>query len=151
MYRKTIKKQMRKIFFLLFTAITLTQIPLAAQVQPTPDDSLSIDTLREVIVNGDTLLRINEAIRNSLKQQGINKISTKNVSDIIGAKMTDKMLHPFAIAERKRERKHARDRKALEEYERLCRQKTFEDLLMEAIRQQAIEDEKKQPATSNKK
>ena len=73
------------------------------------------------------------------------------MSDVIGGKATDKIMHPFAIKDRKRERKHARDRKILEEYEQLGRVKTFEELLDEAVRQQAIEDGKEPPARSGKK
>jgi hypothetical protein len=60
-------------------------------------------------------------------------------------------MHPFAFKDRKRDKKHARDRKILEEYEQLGRVKTFEELLDEAIRQQAIEDGKEPPTQSGKK
>ena len=73
------------------------------------------------------------------------------MSDVIGGKATDMIMHPFAIKDRKRDRKHARDRKILEEYEQLGRVKTFEELLDEAIRQQAIEDGKEPPSRSGKK
>lgn len=109
-------------------------------------DSMSVDTLREVEVRGDSVLRINETLR----QKGI-RIGTMNVSDVLGARVTDKIMHPFAVKERKREKKHARDRKILEEYELLGRVKTFEELLDEAIRKQAIEDGKEPPARSGKK
>lgn len=109
-------------------------------------DSMSVDTLREVEVRGDSVLRINETLR----QKGI-RIGTMNVSDVLGARVTDKIMHPFAVKERKREKKHARDRKILEEYEQLGRIKTFEELLDEAIRKQAIEDGKEPPARSGKK
>ena len=74
-----------------------------------------------------------------------------SVSDVIGSKATDKILHPFAVKDRKRDKKHAQDRKLLEEYERLGRVKTFEELLDEAIRKQAIEDGKEPPVQSGKK
>lgn len=43
------------------------------------------------------------------------------------------------------------DRKILEEYEKLGRIKTFEELLDEAIRQQAIDDGIEPPTRSGKK
>ena len=69
---------------------------------------------------------------------------------VLGARVTDKIMHPFAIKDRKRDKKHARDRKILEEYEQLTRVKTFEELLDEAIRKQAIEDGKEPPTRSGK-
>ena len=76
--------------------------------------------------------------------------SHPSVSDVLGARVTDKIMHPFAIKDRKRDKKHARDRKILEEYEQLTRVKTFEELLDEAIRKQAIEDGKEPPTRSGK-
>ena len=116
-----------------------------------PDDSLRVDTLRQVNVHADSVLRVNEAIRQTLEREKSARIGTLSVSDVIGGKATDKILHPFAVKERKREKKHARDRKILKEYEELGRIKTFEELLDEAVRQQAIEDGKEPPTRSGKK
>ena len=116
-----------------------------------PADTARIDTLKEVEVHGDSILRVNDAIRQSIERETGRRIGTKSVSDIIGGKATDVIMHPFAFKDRKRERKHARDRKILEEYEKLGRIKTFEELLDEAIRQQAIEDGKEPPKGSGKK
>lgn len=152
---------MKQLFILVI--LTMTAMPLMAQQQENqPDsvaagqqyqepDSLDVDTLREIVVNGDTILRVNDAIRQSLKQSGYGKISTKSVSDILGQKTTDKILHPFAYKDRKRERKHARDRKILEEYDEATRVKSFDELLWEAIRQQAIEDGKEPPVKPGKR
>ena len=115
------------------------------------NDSVRVDTLREVDVHADSVLRVNDAIRQTLEREKAARIGTLSVSDVIGGKATDKILHPFATKERKREKKHARDRKILEEYEKLGRIKTFEELLDEAIRQQAIEDGKEPPTRSGKK
>ena len=114
-------------------------------------DSVRVDTLKEVEVRTDSNLRVNEAIRQSIEKMAGNRIGTKSVSDVIGGKATDVIMHPFAIKDRKREKKHARDRKILLEYERMERVKTFEELLDEAIHQQAIEDGKEPPARSGKK
>ena len=116
-----------------------------------PQDTLRRDTLKQVDVRGDSVLRVNEAIRRSIGKEQGTRIGYPSVSDVLGPRITDKILHPFAVKDRKRDKKHARDRKILEEYERLLREKTFEELLDEAIRKQAIEDGKEPPTKSGKK
>lgn len=138
-------KRMRHTYILLLAAL-----PLQAFSAPMCD-SLLVDTLRQVEVRGDSMLRVNEAIRQTISREKAARIGSLNVSDVIGGKATDKIMHPFAIKDRKRDKKHARDRKILEEYEQLGRVKTFEELLDEAIRQQAIEDGKEPPEHSGKK
>lgn len=130
--------------------LLLATLPLQAFAAPM-GDSLLVDTLRQVEVHGDSMLRVNEAIRQTISREKAARIGSLNVSDVIGGKATDKIMHPFAIKDRKRDKKHARDRKILEEYEQLGRIKTFEELLDEAIRQQAIEDGKEPPTHSGKK
>ena len=114
-------------------------------------DTVRTDTLREVEVRGDSILRVNEAIRQALGREKAARIGFPSVSDVLGARVTDKIMHPFAIKDRRRDKKHARDRKILEEYEQALRVKTFEELLDEAIRKQAIEDGKEPPTRSGKK
>ena len=114
-------------------------------------DSLRVDTLRQVEVLADSTLRVNEAIRQTIDREKASRISVPSVSDILGPGISDKILHPFAFKDRRREKKHARDRKILKEYEQLEHVKTFEELLDEAIRQQAIEDGKEPPTKSGKK
>lgn len=149
---KKIKKRMKQILILLSVLLFRVLPTLAVQSNPLPQaDTLDVDTLRQIEVRADSMLRVNEAIRQTIEREKASRISVPTVSDVIGAGLTDKILHPFAIKERKREKKHARDRKILEEYEKLGRVKTFEELLDEAIRQQAIEDGKELPAQSGKK
>ena len=136
---------MKQILILLLAAIPLRL--LSAQM----NDSVLVDTLRQVEVRGDSLLRVNEAIRQTIEREKAARVGTLSVSDVIGSRATDKILHPFAVKDRKRDKKHARDRKILEEYEQLGRVKTFEELLDEAIRKQAIEDGKEPPTRSGKK
>ena len=128
---KKTSKRMKRLLILLFIALPF------ATLHAQTGDSLRLDTLQEVEVRGDSILRVNEAIRQAL-------------GDVLGARVTDKIMHPFAIKDRKRDKKHARDRKILEEYEQLTRVKTFEELLDEAIRKQAIEDGKEPPTRSGK-
>ena len=115
------------------------------------DTKMRVDTLRQVEVRADSQLRVNEAIRQTLERERAARIGTMSVSDVIGSKLTDKIMHPFAVKERRREKKHARDRQILKEYEELGRVKSFEELLDEAIRKQAIEDGKEPPTKSGKK
>ena len=139
------RKRMKHLLILLLAAL-----PLLAFSAPM-GDSLLVDTLRQIEVRGDSMLRVNDAIRQTIEREKAARIGTLNVSDVIGGKVTDKIMHPFAIKDRKRDKKHARDRKVLEEYEQMSRVKTFEELLDEAIRQQAIEDGKEPPKQSGKK
>ena len=130
--------------------LLLVALPLLAFSAPMRD-SLLVDTLRQVEIRGDSMLRVNEALRQTIAREKAARIGTLNVSDVIGGKVTDKIMHPFAVKDRKRDKKHARDRKILEEYEQLGHVKTFEELLDEAVRKQAIEDGKEPPVRSGKK
>ena len=135
--------------------LLLVVFPLHAYSAPKgnalPQDTLRRDTLKQVEVKGDSVLRVNEAIRRSIGKEQGTRIGYPSVSDVLGPRITDKIMHPFAVKDRKKDKKHARDRKILEEYERLLRDKTFEELLDEAIRKQAIEDGKEPPTKSGKK
>ena len=142
---KKTTKRMKLSLILLFAALTSTTI--SAQLR----DTTRVDTLKQVEVRGDSVLRVNDAIRQSIGKENATRIGYPSVSDVLGARITDKIMHPFAVKDRKRDKKHARDRKILEEYEQLGRVKTFEELLDEAIRQQAIEDGKEPPIHSGKK
>ncbi len=130
---------------LLFAALPVSTI--SAQLR----DTTHVDTLRQVEVRGDSVLRVNEAIRHSIGRENATRIGIPSVSDVLGPRITDKIMHPFAVKDRKRDKKHARDRKILQEYEEMDRVKTFEELLDEAIRKQAIEDGKEPPTRSGKK
>ena len=129
----------------LFAALPASTI--SAQLR----DTTHVDTLRQVEVRGDSVLRVNEAIRQSIGRENATRIGYPSVSDVLGPRITDKIMHPFAVKDRKRDKKHARDRKILQEYEEMDRVKTFEELLDEAIRKQAIEDGKEPPTRSGKK
>lgn len=139
---------------LLLLAVFLLQ-PVTAQTprrdSVSRDTRMRVDTLRQVEVRADSQLRVNDAIRQTLEREKAARIGTMSVSDVIGSKLTDKIMHPFAVKERRREKKHARDRQILKEYEELGRVKSFEELLDEAIRKQAIEDGKEPPTKSGKK
>ena len=139
---------------LLLLVVSLLQ-PVTAQTprrdSVARDTKMRVDTLRQVEVRADSQLRVNDAIRQTLERERAARIGTMSVSDVIGSKLTDKIMHPFAVKERRREKKHARDRQILKEYEELGRVKSFEELLDEAIRKQAIEDGKEPPTKLGKK
>ena len=147
------RKYMKRPFMLLLVMLPLLAFsaPAMQRDSVSRDTRTRVDTLRQVEVRADSLLRVNEAIRQTLEREKAARVGTMSVSDVIGSKLTDKIMHPFAVKERRREKKHARDRKILKEYEELGRVKTFEELLDEAIRQQAIEDGKEPPKQSGKK
>lgn len=142
---KKTRKRMKRLIIMLLAVLPLGT--LSAQLR----DTTHVDTLRQVEVRGDSVLRVNDAIRQSIGREKDGRIGYPSVSDVLGARITDKIMHPFAVKDRKRDKKHARDRKILEEYEQSYRVKSFEELLDEAIRQQAIEDGKEPPTQSGKK
>ena len=150
--KKTMKRIIRP-YILLFIVLPFCTFSASA-IPSTPvlmGDSVRVDTLREVEVRGDSVLRVSEAIRQSIGREQATRIGTMSVSDVLGSRITDKIMHPFAVKDRKKDKKHARDRKILEEFEDLLHVKTFEELLDEAIRKQAIEDGKEPPTKSGKK
>lgn len=135
---------MKRLFLLLLTMLPLWSVSTQAQQCDSIPEyrETRVDTLRQVEVLADSQLRVNNAIRMTLEREKAARVGALSVSDVLGSKLTDKIMHPFAVKERRREKKHAHDRRALEEYEQLDRVKTFEELLDEAIHQQAIEDGK---------
>ncbi len=129
-----------RLLFLLMPADT---------VPPVPHDSLRTDTLKEVVVDGrrDGKLPVTDAIDKSTGKLR----RTRTLGDIlekVAPGLQDKMLHPFAVKQRKRERHKKKMRKVLEHYNEV---KSFHDLLEEAVRRQELEDERKarQDGTGN--
>lgn len=94
------------------------------------------DTLGEVSVKADNSLRVVDAINKSLNN-GLTQPRQKSVSDILGSKATDYIMHPFAWRERKKEKKHKKDKEAIL---KLDAAKSYEDELTEAINRQLRED-----------
>lgn len=108
------------------------------QTNPTKQDTsvAYTDTLEELSVKADKELRVVDVINKSLNN-GLTQPKQKSVSDIIGKKATDYIMHPFAWKERKKEKKHKKDKEALV---KLDAAKTYEDELTEAIYRQLQED-----------
>ncbi len=120
--------------------VLLLMSAVVADAQEKEDSSLTMrsrtDTLREVVVRPDTVLKMTETIRKSLglRRQPSTK-SLGDVLDMLSPGLQDKITHPFAIKDRKRDRKHKRDRKILMEYDRA---KTSNELLEEALRREGL-------------
>lgn len=89
------------------------------------------DTLRQVIVTGDGRLPIQ--VSEATKQRPL-KVSS--ISDLISPELNDKIMHPFAIKQRKRERHAKKMKKILEQYDLIVDQRK---LLMEALRREGID------------
>lgn len=99
------------------------------------NDTITVqtDTLQEVEVRENKELPVVDAIRKSIGA-GMKMPGKKGISDYIN---TDKILHPFAYKQRRREKNKKATKKNLEQYDRI---KTFEEQLTEAIHAQMVED-----------
>ncbi len=105
--------------------------------QAAKDTAVSVyDTLREVEVKAKKELSVVEAINNSLKN-GPTMPKQKSVSDVIGKKATDYIMHPFAWKERRKEKNL---KKTKENLQRLEAAMSYEDELTAAINRQLRED-----------
>ena len=108
-----------------------------AYPQTAQDTSVAYtDTLSEVSVKADKSLRVVDIINKSLNN-GIVQPKQKGISDIIGEKANDYIMHPFAWRERRKEKNL---KKAKENIKKLDAAKTYEDELTEAINRQLRED-----------
>ena len=112
----------------------------AQELRPDSTESTGIvahnDTLREVIIDGDRDLPIEDAIRKSLQNEP-RQMSLGDVLERISPGLNDKILHPFAFKQRKKERHSRRWRQHLEDFDKV---KTFDELLREAYERQMLED-----------
>ena len=105
----------------LLTAFMLTVLP-DDTIPPTHEPT---DTLREVeVIAPESTAALEDAIRQSIARMGIP--STPSLGDVINKispGLTDKILHPFAFKDRRKAKKHKRDKKVLEEFDKV---KTFD-------------------------
>ena len=117
----------------LFTALMLTVLP-DDTIPPTHEPT---DTLREVeVIAPESTAALEDAIRQSIARMGIP--STPSLGDVINKispGLTDKILHPFAFKDRRKAKKHKRDKKVLEEFDKV---KTFDELVREALEREGI-------------
>lgn len=125
--------------FALILAFTFAADTLRTDTARLDTTGLRADTLRQVEVRADTSLVVEKAIQQSLERQRVIRIPTLgDILDKYLPGLQDRITHPFAIKERKRERKHKRDKKWLQEFDRRI---TFNELLDAAVKQQQLEDE----------
>lgn len=124
---------------MVFFPLLLSFVMMTDSLENRPqDDGIPTDTLREVIIIPDSLLPVDRVIRESLGQEQVIKVpKVSDVLDRLSPGLSDKIIHPFAIKERKRERRMQRHLKVMEEYSRV---KTFDELLRDAYEQQILED-----------
>lgn len=117
----------------LFTALMLTALP-DDTIPPTHEPT---DTLKEVqVVAPSSMAGLQDAIRQSMERMGVPRTPNMGeVIDKISPGLTDKILHPFAYKDRKKAKKHKRDKQALEEFDRV---KSFDDLVREALEREGI-------------
>ena len=94
------------------------------------------DTLGEISIEAEKGLRVVDVLNKSLKTDP-NTPKQKSVSDILGSRATDYIMHPFAWKERKKEKKLKKDKESIL---KLDAAKTYEDELTEAIYRQLRED-----------
>lgn len=117
----------------LFSALMLATLP----VDTIPPTHELTDTLKEVeVVAPTSTAGLQDAIRKSMARMGVPHVPNMGeVIDKISPGLTDKILHPFAIKDRKKARKHKRDKQALEEFDKV---KSFDDLVREALEREGI-------------
>ena len=101
-------------------------------------DSLGVDTLREVTVRAGRHIPLpGMVVSPGLKEAVIPPPSLSSVLEKLSPGINDKITHPVAIKQRKKERRRKRSLKALEDFDKV---KTFGELLNEAYRKQMHED-----------
>ena len=112
--------------------------------QQMPQDSTLAereDSLPTVVVRGAKESPLMRAIQRSIEAHKQPKVKT--LGDVLNEHfptLMDRILHPFAFKERRREKRRQRAQQILEEYDKT---ETPNQLLKEAIERQAAEDAQK--------
>lgn len=119
----------------IIISILLAMFALAVQAQEKKDTTSNDTTLKgakmkEVVVTKDKRLPI------FVSPETKNIPRVPSVSDIIGAKATDMIMHPFAFKSRKEERRRRKVLKKLWEYDHV---KSNTELLREALIREGID------------
>ena len=125
-------KRLLLLFILHFSLFTSY-----SQAQEQKTDSMQNDTtlqgvkMREIIVTKDRRLPVfvSPETKNTVPR-------VPRLSDIIGSKATDMIMHPFAFKSRKEERRRRKAMQKLWEYEHV---KTNNELLREALIREGID------------
>ena len=144
--RKSVLLRSYSIAQTLMPASLLT-IALAAALSAPEDslvhiqDSMRTDTLREVTVRPLKQYHLSDMEFSGKMDDIHTPPSLSDILDKLSPGLNDKITHPFAIKQRKKERRRKRALKNLENYDRV---KTFDVLLQEAYERQKKEDEGKE-------
>lgn len=135
------KSSLSLVILLVATCILASHTPLSHSA-PTNYASISdttetvrVDTLTELEVGGQKRLRVLDVLEETRKKQK-KQPGQKGISDVLGGKATDYIMHPFAIKERRKEKRNKKAMKALEQLDA----RTYEDELTDAINRQLMED-----------
>lgn len=117
----------------------------ADTIPPGARDSIKTETLREVVVKGNSgQLQVIDVMKKTLGKRGKSQPKVPTIGEVLeklAPGLQDKMLHPFAIRQRRKERRIKKMRRILEQYDQV---KTFNGLLDEAVRRQQVEDAQKE-------
>ncbi|MBQ8050427.1 MAG: hypothetical protein IJ197_02465 [Bacteroidaceae bacterium] len=121
---------------LLFLFLILTT--LSAQAQEKADSTANDTTMqgakmKELVVTKDRRLPIFPSKKILDPQEHPH---VKSLSEIIGAKATDVIMHPFAFSQRKKEKRMRKAMKKLQEYDLI---KSDNELLREALIREGID------------
>lgn len=112
--------------------------PLLLRADSVALDSMQVDTLREVTVRAGKHIPLPGMVINpSLKREVIPPPSLGTVLEKLSPGINDKITHPFAIKQRKKERRRKRSLRALDDYDKV---RTFNELLYESFERQLRED-----------
>ncbi|MCD8266971.1 MAG: hypothetical protein LUC33_07450 [Prevotellaceae bacterium] len=115
---------------ILSLSLATAQATLAARDHDSIPETPMSDTLKTVVVTDDGRLPIR------VSDEAKERIGTKSLGDIVGGKAMDKMMHPFAIKQRKRERHRRKMARLLWQYDMVRDER---DLLLEALRREGID------------
>lgn len=112
-----------------------------SEAQRTTEDE---DTLREIIVRPDTVIRvgISPTLRQDMRNQ--NRYSLGSVMQRRLPTLNDQILHPFGFEERKQNRKRKKVQHVLDEYD--ARRDPLQELLDSVARARGYVPEKKNGA-----
>lgn len=122
--------------------------PFLLRVDSVALDSMQVDTMREVTVRAGKHIPLpGMVITPRLKEEVIPPPSLGTILEKLSPGINDKITHPFAIKQRKKERRRKRSLKALDNFNKI---KTFDELLQEAYEQQMrIDSLAKNSSSSN--
>lgn len=123
-------------FFLACLAVVLSARGETSRADTT--EAVRVDTLREIVVEAQKGLPVMEQFRKGLGTQP-RTMGLGQILDKLSPGLTDKITHPFAIKQRKLERKRKKAAKILEDYKKV---KSDKELFEDIVRRQREEDER---------